>query len=92
VEPRKVRKTKRANHKLKGLSAYLSDKCHSEFATTIGIQKSYLSMILSGTRKAPLRIASRITLETEFEVTLKELRPDIYDAVMKCGEKNNGKG
>lgn len=87
MAPRRIRKTQRKNHKLKDFSGYLSDKCHSEFASTINISRSHLSMILSGKRKASLLVANKIVLETEFEVTLKELRPDIYNAVMQYGKK-----
>ncbi len=81
------RKPKTKSHKLKVLSRYLKDKSHTEFVKAIDISTGHLSMILTGKRKASLPVANRIIQETGMEVTLEDLRPDIYNGVMKYAEK-----
>jgi len=88
---KKGRKSNPKNHKIKNLSYYLNDKCHSLFAKKINISPAHLSMILNGTRKASMFVSNKIILETEFEVTLKDLRLDLYNEIMKYGKNNAGK-
>ena len=79
------RKPDNNNHQLTALSEYLKDKNHGEFAKAIQISATHLSNILSGTRKASLPIVNRIIQETNFAIILRDLRPDIYEEVMKYG-------
>lgn len=81
------RKPKTGSHKLKALSQYLKDKSHTEFVKAVDISTGHLSMILTGKRKASLKLANRIIQHTDEEVTLKDLRPDIVKDVMKYAEK-----
>lgn len=79
------RKPDNNNHKLTALSDYLKDKNHGDFAKAIKTSPAHLSNILSGARKASLPIVNRIIQETDLEIKLKDLRPDIYEEVMKYG-------
>lgn len=81
------RKPNNKRHKLKALSSYLKDKNHSEFAKSIKISPAHLSYILIGKRKPSLQVANRIVMESEFEVTLDQLRPDLYEEIMRYAEK-----
>ena len=77
------RKPNNKTHKVKALSEYLFGKCHGEFAKSIQTSKAHLSLILSGKKQASLKLVNRIAFETEFEVTMKDLRPDIYNKIME---------
>ncbi|MCK5616703.1 hypothetical protein KAR91_83350 [Candidatus Pacearchaeota archaeon] len=86
MKKRLGRKPNNEEHKVKALSEYLLNRCHEKFAGSIQISKTHLSLILSGKRKAPLPLANRIILETKFEVTLKDLNPELYGEIMKYGK------
>jgi len=81
------RKPKNKSHKLKSLSLYLRDKSHTDFAKSVEISTGHLSMILTGKRKASLPVANRLIQETNEEVTLEDLRPDIIREVFKRAGK-----
>ena len=81
------RKPKTKSYKLKALGLYLKDKSHTEFVKAIEISNGHLSLILTGKRKASLKLANRIIQHTNEEVTLEDIRPDIYNGVMKYAEK-----
>ena len=80
------RKPKNRTHKIKALSAYLFGRDHGEFARIIQISNGQLSSILSGKRKASLVLVNRIALETEMQVTLEDLRPDLYESILRYNE------
>jgi DNA-binding transcriptional regulator YdaS (Cro superfamily) len=81
------RKPKTKSYKLKALGMYLEDKSHTDFVKAIEISNGHLSLILTGKRKASLKLANRIIQHTDEEVTLNDLRPDIVKDVMKYAEK-----
>lgn len=49
-----------------------------DFAKLCKLKQYEISRILTGSRKASVRIATAIELATEGEITRKHLRPDIY--------------
>ena len=67
------------NAVLKELADYIQGESISrkDFAKTIGVVPSFLTMLLNGQRKASLRLCNRIAQETYFEIKLEDLRPDI---------------
>lgn len=73
-------------HKLKALSRYLNKKSHYEFAASVSISKTHLSLILSGHRKPSIKVVSRMSMATDGILNLKNMRPDIYAEVMKHAE------
>ena len=77
------RKPNNKNHKLKVLSAWLEEENHSKFAKAIRISGTHLSLILSGKRKATMFVANRIIQETNLEVSLEDIRPDLHKEVME---------
>ncbi len=79
------RKPKNASHKLKALSMYLKDKSHTKFAKDIEISTGHLSMLLTGKRQVTLILSNRIKQHTNDEVSLKDLRPDLYKELLKSG-------
>ena len=80
------RKPKYENHKLKQLSNYLKDKSHAEFAKSIRISATYLSLILSGNKKPSIKVVAKMNVATDGKLNLKNMRPDIYAEVMKHAE------
>lgn len=79
------RKPKNRSHKMKELSLFLRDKSHTEFAKAVNISTGHLSMILTGKRPPSLPLVNRIRQETNEEVTLEDLRPDLYKEILKVG-------
>jgi transcriptional regulator with XRE-family HTH domain len=79
------RKPNNKTHKIKALSEYLFDRGHTKFAEAVKISKGHLSLILSGNKQASLQLVNRIACETEMEVTLKDLRPDLYKQILEYG-------
>ena len=65
------------------LKQYLKDRKQNRFAEKVGISSSHLTLILKGKRKPSLKLVNRILQGTDCEVTVKELRPDIYKDVMR---------
>jgi len=80
------RKPNREGYKLKELGEYLEEENHTKFARSIGISQPLLSLILKGKRQASLHLCNRILQETCLEVRLEDLRPDLYEEIMKYGE------
>jgi DNA-binding transcriptional regulator YdaS (Cro superfamily) len=72
---------------MQALSIYLKDQSYTEFVKAINISTGHLSMILTGKRKASLKLANRIIQHTDEEVTLEDLRPDIVKDVLKYAVK-----
>lgn len=54
------------------LRTYLEGKKKGDFAQTVGVPASYLSQLLSGTRKPGLDIACRIETATNGAVTVHD--------------------
>lgn len=79
------RKPKTKSHKIKALSEYLEDTSHSEFAKSVQISQSHLSLILTGIKKASLPLCNRIIQATRLEVKFKDLRPDLYEDILQIG-------
>ena len=78
------RKPKNESHKSKALSLYLKDKSHTKFAKDVEISTGHLSMILTGKREASLQLVNRIRQHTNEEVSLEDLRPDLYKEILKA--------
>jgi len=62
------------------INKYLTEKGLSgtEFAALCGLKQYEVSRVLSGARKASVRIAMAIEDGTRGEITRQMLRPDVY--------------
>lgn len=72
------------------LKQYLKDRKQNRFAEKVGISSSHLTLILQKKRKPSMKLVNRIVQETDCEVTIKELRTDIYSDVMRYSTKEDG--
>ena len=78
-------------HKMLKLREYLKENGAAKFARALNISHGHLSMIVNGKRRPSLPLANRMIIESESELSLKDLLPDTYYDVMKHAEKKEGK-
>ena len=67
---------------MNALARYLqsTDTTQSEFAERAGLAQWDVNRVVNGERKASVRIARAVVKATDGEVTLTDLRPDLWPA------------